>query len=72
MTEYSMFLFARPSFVEGCARLVDLAGTLNEYNYAPDGAQADRLGSVVDTAALAGDFAVAREHLLVETKNAKR
>jgi hypothetical protein len=28
----STFLFAQPSFVEGMGRLLDFAGTLNEYN----------------------------------------
>lgn len=31
----SDYLFARPSFVEGMARLWDFAGTLNDYNYTP-------------------------------------
>ncbi len=31
-TYYSEFLFARPSFLEGWARLFDFSGSLNEYN----------------------------------------
>ena len=29
---YSDFLYARPSFLEGMARIADMGGTLNEYN----------------------------------------
>lgn len=28
----TFFLFARPGFIEGMARVLDLGGTLNEYN----------------------------------------
>jgi hypothetical protein len=37
----SDFLFARPSFIEGMARVLDLGCTLNEYNYSRTGAEAD-------------------------------
>ena len=29
---YGDFLYARPSFLEGMARVMDIGGTLNEYN----------------------------------------
>jgi hypothetical protein len=32
MGHYSNFLFADPSFIEGTARLLDFAGTLQQYN----------------------------------------
>ena len=32
MQPRSDFLFARPSFIEGLARIFDFGGTLNEYN----------------------------------------
>jgi hypothetical protein len=35
------FLFARPSFWSGMARVVDLGGTLNEYNYSISPRKAD-------------------------------
>ncbi len=41
MTNYSMLLFARPSFLEGMARIVDVGGTLNEYNTSLTPEQAD-------------------------------
>ncbi len=34
-------LFARPSFAEGLARIVDMGGTLNEYNSASSNEEAD-------------------------------
>lgn len=33
---YSDFLYARPSFLEGMARIADMGGTLNEYNASDD------------------------------------
>jgi hypothetical protein len=41
MSDYTSFLFARPSFLEGVARLLDVGGTLNEYNTSPNGRLAD-------------------------------
>lgn len=41
MSDDSDFLFARPSFSEGVARLVDFGGTLNTYNKSKNGAEAD-------------------------------
>lgn len=58
----SLYLFARPSFLEGVARVLDFRGTLNEYNVVP-GAEADRLAFEADAAALRRDIAVARERL---------
>ena len=34
-------LFARPSFTEGMARVLDLGGTLQEYNVSDTGKEAD-------------------------------
>ncbi len=34
-------LFARPSFIEGIARIVDLGGNLQEYNVSETEAEAD-------------------------------
>lgn len=35
------FLYARPSFLGGVARTLDLGGTLKEYNQSPDADTAD-------------------------------
>lgn len=37
----SIFLFARPSFIEGMARVLDLGGTLQVYNESNTGREAD-------------------------------
>lgn len=42
------FLFARPSFAEGVARLIDVGHTLDEYNRARDGAEADAIAMRAD------------------------
>ena len=34
-------IYARPSFLEGMARVMDIGGTLNVYYFAPDGAESD-------------------------------
>lgn len=41
MNDNSMILFARPSFLEGMARVLDVGGTLNEYNSSLSPEQAD-------------------------------
>ena len=48
MTPLSTFLYARPSFVEGISRTVDLSGSLNEYNRSLNGEQADLLALFAD------------------------
>jgi hypothetical protein len=39
--DYTDLLYARPSALEGAARLFDIAGTLNKYNISESGAEAD-------------------------------
>ncbi len=36
-----MFLFAKPSFIEGMARVIDLGSTLQEYNVSETVEEAD-------------------------------
>jgi len=55
----SSFLFARPSFLEGVGRLVDFGGFLNEYNYSPNGNEADNLALWADWTAIGNDMRVA-------------
>lgn len=38
----TFFLYARPGFLDGVARLIDFGGTQNIYNNFIDGATADR------------------------------
>ena len=44
----SDYLFARPSFLEGMARVFDLGCTLNEYNRSMTPDQADNLALLAD------------------------
>ena len=41
MNEKGFSLFAKPSFWEGMARIVDIVGSLNEYNYSNSTEEAD-------------------------------
>ncbi len=49
MGDLSSILFARPSFIEGAARALDLGNTLFEYNRS-------ETGEMADTYALSADF----------------
>ena len=44
----SDFLFARPSFIGGISRILDLGGTLKTYNYSDCGETADSLAMAQD------------------------
>ena len=59
------FLYARPSFTEGVARLMDFGGTLNEYNTSPTGEQADALAMYADWRTVGEDIAIAAERYRV-------
>lgn len=76
MNDYSNLLFARPSFVEGMARVLDLAGTLNEYNSSVTPEEADRVALAADWRAVGDDLrnAIRAFELLHqdELENAKR
>jgi hypothetical protein len=59
MSHYSNFLFARPSFAEGVARLADFGGTLNQYNSSSSGQEADELALWADWCAVGEDMQAA-------------
>jgi hypothetical protein len=59
MGEFTSYLFARPSFVEGIGRLFDFGGTLNEYNYSLDEDQADQVALECDWHAIGQDLRAA-------------
>jgi hypothetical protein len=59
----SDFLFARPSFVEGFARMMDLSGSLNTYNLSATGEEADARASFRDWRAIGRDVRAALEEL---------
>jgi hypothetical protein len=71
MNNDSMFLFARPSFLEGMARVVDIGGTLNVYNTSLTPDQADRLALLSDIAALRKDLVQAVARLQSENAEAE-
>lgn len=73
---YSDFLFARPSLIEGIARLMDFGNTLNEYNRSSSTSEADEVAISMDWKAVGCDLYVAinkydqeeKEELTIATK----
>jgi hypothetical protein len=59
MSDYSSFLFARPSFAEGVGRLLDFGNTLTTYNTSENGAAADLAAFQADSLALGEDMRTA-------------
>ena len=56
MNRYSYFLGARPSFLEGIARLMDFGNSLNEYKSYPSSVEADHAAIARDWAMIGLDF----------------
>ena len=56
MGDYSFFLFARPSFIEGTAPIFDFGNSLTEYNYSENGEQANALALYADYRVIADDM----------------
>ena len=56
MIDYTSRLYARPSFIEGMARALDMGGTLNEYNSSLSGEEADAIAIWSDWAAIGQDM----------------
>jgi len=56
MNSLSTFLYARPSFGEGVARLIDFGNTLQEYNTSITGDQADTLAIASDWLVVGDDL----------------
>jgi hypothetical protein len=59
MGHFSTFLFARPSFLEGAARVIDIGGTLDHYNTSRTPAEADTVAAWADWCAVAEDLLAA-------------
>jgi hypothetical protein len=55
----SDFLFLRPSLARGFARTLDIAGSLNSYNWSGSGEQADALAMYVDWALVGAELSAA-------------
>jgi hypothetical protein len=78
MSQFTPFLFSRPSFFEGCARVLDLGDTLTEYNTALTPEQADAIALYLDWLAVGDDVRHACQavsptvtHRLEEVRRAK-
>ena len=67
MFEQGYVLYSQPSFLEGMARLVDFAGSLNVYNYAASPDEADARALLSDWEAVGFDLLSAK-HELDESK----
>lgn len=59
MSDFSMILFARPSFLEGMGRIFDFADVFQEYNRSLTPQQADRVALFADWGAVATDIGTA-------------
>lgn len=57
--DYGFCLYVNPSFWEGVARLVDITGSLNEYNYSGSPNEADCRAIASDWEAVGSDMRVA-------------
>jgi hypothetical protein len=68
----STFLLARPSFLEGIGRILDFAGTLNEYNSSLTPEQADYLAIRSDWRQIGSDISRAiQENKIMESHGSK-
>lgn len=56
MIEYTTFLFARPTWYEGLARLLDFGNTLQVYNNSHSDAEADAVALALDWNAIGEDM----------------
>lgn len=63
----SDYLFARPSFIEGVGRIVDLGGALNTYNKSRTPEEADARAVYEDWKALGHDVKLALEQLRTDS-----
>lgn len=73
MIKYTTRLYSMPSWLSGVASIFDLGGTLNEYNFASDPAEADYLAIASDWAAIGADLQAAIDSYKVQevTDNGK-
>ena len=54
-------IYARPSFLEGMARVLDIGGTLNVYHFGPGGAKSDADATLADWQAIGDDLRAAMD-----------
>jgi hypothetical protein len=67
----SDFLYARPSFLEGAARLFDFSGSLNTYNESSTPAEADTRAMYEDWRAVGHDLQTALTNLQADSRDAE-
>lgn len=60
----SRFLFARPSTIEGVARILDFGNTLDSYHFSQTSEEADTLALSADWCAVGHDVQTAIQKLL--------
>lgn len=70
MSDYSTFLFARPSFLEGMGRIADVFGAFDRYDESPSGEEADSRAFWADWCAIGEDFKAALKVQRVSTASA--
>lgn len=68
----SDYLFARPSFLHGMARTLDLWASLDPYNWSRDGNAADARGMAADWGGMWADLSTALTTFAVETDDGKQ
>lgn len=68
MSEQGYVLYSQPSFLEGMARLVDFAGSLNNYNISRTPEEADGRAILSDWEAVGFDLLTAKEKLVEEVE----
>jgi hypothetical protein len=56
MSEYTTLLYAKPSFHEGLARVLDIGATFDAYNDSPSPGEADYVATVSDWYAVGADL----------------
>jgi hypothetical protein len=70
MHKLTSFLYARPSWIEGIARLADFAHTLDNYNLSEDSQQADSLALLSDWYVVGDDLSAAMQQYKALTSQA--
>ncbi len=65
----SLFLMTRPNFFEGMGRVLDLGDTLTDYNYSPDGNEADHAANWADWELISRDLREAAQLYVRNLRN---
>ena len=71
MGDYSSFLFARPSFLEGMGRVLDFGGTMTDFNRSLTPEMADELAMRADWSQVGADLLEAVMHGVEDVQKAR-